>query len=228
MDESIIISSTVLAGQENIFRSCLRSFTTNLTGIQWQKSKIILNIDPTSKQEADADAFSAICNQYSGDCLVLPQTQANFPEALERVWYRAISCDAKYFLHMEGDWELMQPVSYQQLCKPLDRPEVYSTTLRYYSFTKPKLCLMPSVWQSDIAAQLMQDGFPRTINPEAELRERLRLLNFSRRRAKDTQLINVHWPPKPSQAVLRDLGTPFKRKNKLRGNGIGKGYTHIT
>lgn len=227
MANKIVLTSTVLAGQQSLFKACLESFHQNLSGIDFNTLHMVLNVDPTINHQADRKPFEAILEPLVQTYQVRAAGTANFPTALEGVWRKALWLKPTYIFHIEGDWLLDKPVKFSDLVEPLEQPECYATTLRYYSFKEPKLCLMPSVWKAEYIEQFLGKGLDPEINPEWELRSRVKDINKARVVEKKKQLFNCHFPRLPQRKVLIDLGTYWKKGTGLRANGIGKNYTHI-
>lgn len=223
----IVITCTVLAGQQGLFKACIESFQKNLLGIDFNSLHMCLNIDSTGNHQADRKPFEAILEGVFKTYQVRAAGTANFSFALEAVWRKALWMNPKYILHIEGDWLLEKQVKFSDLVEPLLDPECYATTLRYYPFKEPKLCLMPSLWKSQYIEQFLGKGLNTQINPEWELRSRVKEINKDRVQNKQKQIYNCHFPKLPQRKVLIDLGTDWKRGTGLRANGIGKNYTQI-
>lgn len=198
----------------------LVSFRANLCGVDWEQSRIFINIDPIPGDDSDAtaDVILSMIDRNFGEChRYCLAIEPNFAAALKWCWTEAttgnqqLATDNSIF-HLEDDWELLEPIEIASLIELLDvdsalDPALSCVNLRHRSdfpAEMDKLFLAPGLWRTDAIATLAQ-RLNQTENPEVQLHA---MGGFKSRR----------FPAEQDRIVLKDLGRDWLAAHGLRRN----------
>lgn len=218
--------TTTAMSRPRVLEATLKSFTQKLKGVDFENSRLIINIDPLPPNIKRKETIAVAKSFFKNVEYNLPKTP-NFTAAVNWTWSRA---KTEYIFHLEDDWELLRPVPVEKLIKKFDEiPGLLQIILRAYRYAYKTCALSPSIIHSrmyrKIAGRLNEE-----INPEAQLRgERFGLIMPRRGKASFTSRgrIIVH-PAKPRQVILKDLGRAWINKTRYKKSGGGKKARFLT
>ena len=134
-----------------IHDQCFRSYTENITGVNWKQSTLYMNIDPlpcVTQKEWDAMQIKriesvSIAKKYFGNVEVKLPENPNYTRAYNWVYSNA---KTEYILNLEDDWALIRKVDIKALIKPFEETRtLYEVVLRAYTYHYPCTCTSPAI-----------------------------------------------------------------------------------
>ena len=99
----------------DILNRTLESFKRNLIGDY--PCRMIINIDPVGEHQ-NAQEVVDVCKKYFNVPVIRFADKPSFPYAFLWCWQNAFS---EYVLHLEDDWELLEPIWLQDMINELGR-----------------------------------------------------------------------------------------------------------
>lgn len=179
------------------------SFVRNLTGVDWQGSERIINLDGCWAefwQYIQADAFG----DFPGATRLHPSTWESFPAAVKWLFRQPSS---EYFFHLEDDWQLLTQVDIADLIGVLEADATLScVNLRAYSgINDDRICLSPALWRTE-HARAIADRLGDHEDPELQLR------NGAAKGFRGTV-----WPIRRAR-IVKDIGREWMRDHGLVKN----------
>ena len=127
-----------------------KSFYDNLTGVDFSKSTLYLNIDPLPKFEntkIKKDKINEcikVAKKYFGKLVVNTPRYPNYTQAYNWVWSKP---KGEFIFNLEDDWELIEKVSIFDLLYYFDNmPNLYEVVLRAYSYIYTCCCTSPCIF----------------------------------------------------------------------------------
>tara|TARA_B100001778_G_C18597478_1_gene635526 strand:- start:1140 stop:1766 length:627 start_codon:yes stop_codon:yes gene_type:complete len=157
--------TTTACSRPEILRKTYESFSSNLTGIDFSKSTLYINIDPVPEAEKQ-QATLEVAKSFFGNVVHRTPDKPNFTAAVNWLWSQA---DSDYIFHLEDDWELLRSIGMNDVLKRFDDPDILEVAFRAYKYPYKSLCLSPSVWRKSLykrfAGKLNEE-----LNPEVQLR----------------------------------------------------------
>jgi len=210
--ENLEITTTACAGTIPL-EATYQSFQKNLLDVNWASARLYINVDPVPKAISVEDTL-AVARKYFPNIEVRTPDNPCFPAAVKWLWQQPKN---PYFLHLEWDWELMEPISIHKYLDILNRSDRYAVNFQCYGFKGNRPCLLPGFWKTNIAKELsnqMSDGD----DPEKQVR---RLLEQGYR-----LLVNEHYP---EHKVVKDIGREWRKQQGYeKNNGMELYFTHWT
>jgi len=138
--------TTTACNRIDIIEKTYKSFTENLTGVDWNKSTLYINIDPVPYNydiEKDRDAIVEMCHKYFGYVVANRPIQPNFTRAYNWIWSHATK---DIILNLEDDWELIKQIDIDILLQYFKNiSTLYQVVLRAYTYHYPCTCASPSL-----------------------------------------------------------------------------------
>jgi len=142
---------------------CFRSFAQNLCGVELDKCRLFLNIDPVPADRTSTEVIR-IAASYFGDVVVNEPMEPSFPKAVK--WCFSQPDPLGICVHIEADWELLQPVNVPVLSM-ISRGVLNLRAHAHFGQTK-RCFLSPGIWRS-AAMRMVGDGLDGESNPEVNL-----------------------------------------------------------
>lgn len=233
----IDIAVTVPATRRpEILKTTLNSFFTK--GFSKSGScrlRFFVNIDPVGP--STSDEVEKEIKQYTDHILFFNPDEANFSEAVGRIWHAAVNHYVPDFVfHLEDDWELRNELNFDNLIRIFCKyPRLASLRLNAFisgdAFTKnwnlripwngvfyeypdnlKQFCITghPTLYRPQIVSAML-DGFDTKKNPEKQHYPRLK--EFF-----DQYTWGVYGLP-GTGPVVRDIGRSWMVKNGYRKKG---------
>ena len=204
--------TTTATCRPKILETTYASFTTNLLGINFNKSTLYLNIDPIPPKH-DPQEVVKVAKNFFGEVVVNIPEIPNFCQAVRWCW-----CQPRgyYFFHLEDDWTLDQKISMDLVKKRLSKGGkwCFGINLRAYKYMHNRICLSPCLLKTSIAREIALDLNP-ALNPEKQLRPKS-YTNANGGRAR--RYFNIHYP---ISEIITDIGRKWLKKAKYeRGKDI--------
>jgi hypothetical protein len=103
---------TIVCGRRpDLLTQTLASFMEKIIS-NFPSGTVYANIDPFCGTEADGDACEMLLRENFSDVVIMRPETPSFGAAVKSLWQRPTS---PYFLHMEDDWEVLYPVTEDQI-----------------------------------------------------------------------------------------------------------------
>lgn len=210
--------TTTAVARPNILDKTLRSFSSNLKGINLKNCRIIINIDPLPKNVKRKEVVK-IAGRYFGDVLYNLPNKPNFTAAYNWVWSNA---ETDYIFNLEDDWKLKVEVDVPFLLEYFNKnKKLLQVILRAYRYRYRTCALSPSIIHRRLYSAV-GGNLNININPEAQLRgEKFGIKMPHRGKKNKYRLIRVY-PKRSKKVILQDLGRSWIMKTKFRKSGGGK------
>ncbi len=228
---------TLVCGRRpDLLRQTLDTFTDRIIS-NFPSGIVYANIDPFCGTEPEGDACENLIRERFDRVEITRPERASFGAAVKRLWQKPQS---SFFLHMEDDWEALEPVFPQEIEDRLsgqvvqvqlsarDRPHLphrYSYRMSWVTFLglkvakkthfdRPLFSTSPSFIEREFARRCA-DMMDPELDPEKQLyAEGQELGAFTRGYLNHPLLADGR------RAVVRDLGRPW-----LARQGITKRIT---
>lgn len=156
--------TTTAMRRPDILDKTYASFVSKLTGINYSKSTLYINIEPFPDEVPIKDVIK-VAQKYFGTVVPNFPKECNFTIAVKWCWSQV---KGDYAFHLEDDWILMNKVKIAQLIRRCKDP-VVQVALRAYSYTYNKIVLSPSLITGDFVRRV-SEKLDITSNPEVQLR----------------------------------------------------------
>ena len=208
-----------------IIRRSLESFRANLGGVDWDRSRCCVNLDPIPRNAVNPARLTAIVDAIAG---VFPTfsladvhfaRKPNFARAVKWAWTAPTGCFGDRFFYLQMDWILTRRVSIADLVALLDRDDGrIAVNLRAHRANmRERLCLSPVLIRRSTARELA-DAMTDADGPEAQLRPP----SFRRGgRSLAVGLQSLHWP---ADRVVEDIGRDWMDREGFVKDG-GSNFT---
>ena len=198
------------------------SFCSNLKGVDFKSSKLIINIDPLPEfQTNKIDEVLKVANKYFGNVIYNTPNVANFPLALKWIWSNV---DTEYSFNLEDDWILKKTVNIRNLITTLESSKrAIGVSLNAYTFNANKFrfrlspCILEGNWVRKVYPYL--NG---KMCPEQQIRKTI---------PKSLIKPMLNYPPYSSKEggvkIVTDTGRKWREKRNLHrnDNGTKTGFT---
>ena len=228
MDDIPLEFTTTATCRSSLIDRTYNSFHKNLTGVDWKKSTLYVNIDPIGG-ECEPSEIIKICQNYFGNVVYnLPKT-CNFCAGHKWTWQQPTG---QFFFTLQEDWVLKIPVSIRALHGKLSlngdfeskQNRTVIVTLRAYSTIKDtRVCLSPGMvmtrWAKYIAEKM-----DTTKNPEKQCRPWTGQNIVGKNR---TNYIGLQHPPVTRAVMVIDTGRDWMIKNGWHRPGGQGAFTFI-
>ena len=170
------VTTTAMARPKLVERT-YKSFTSNLRGVDWDKSILWINIDPfpydTQEEykeiEKNVEELIEMASNYFG------KVEANFPEkpnytnAYAYVWGNA---ETDVILNLEDDWSLNRPIHIRKLMQHFENCNtLYEVVFRAYNYFYPCTCTSPGLLHKKYYKAVAKK-FDAKRNPETQTHSR--------------------------------------------------------
>lgn len=189
-----------------IARDTFASFAENLRGVDFRASRLYLNIDPVPTTAAWSEVVRAAHSVFGDVRSRLPDSPC-FPAAVKWCWQQP---GGEFFVHLEEDWLLRQPVEIGEMLALLQAdPGLSVVNLRAYPHNDDRICLAPGLWRT-AHAKAIAEKMRTDANPEMQLR-RARPNN-----PHGDLHLGYRGMQYPAQIVLKDIGRAWMATMGLR------------
>ena len=176
MSEKIDICTTA-AIRPQLLDHTFNSFTKHMLHDK-SRYRLIINIDPIGEKLKRRDRELNIAKQYFDDVVFnFPETPG-FTKAVQWCWSQTT---AKYLLHLEDDWKLLQNINIDWMIEMLEQYKLTSLRLSKERIGKskhsnkfgfiywPKISLNPTLFKGNFVRQV-EPLMNMSQNPEKQLR----------------------------------------------------------
>ena len=148
----MIIDCTCTAmPRPKIHEECFRTYTQNITGVDWGNSTLYINIDPfpndsfAEKELIKEKSLESIeiGKKYFGSVVYNLPHIPNYTAAYNWVWKNAQS---ELILNLEDDWALNRKIDIHDFINHFEECKtLYEVVLRAYSYKYPCTCTSPAI-----------------------------------------------------------------------------------
>ena len=201
--------TTTACARPEIHEKTYRSFVKNLTGIEWGRSTLYINIDPLP-EGANRDDCVSVAREYFGKVVPRLPDKPNYSLAYKWLW-----CQPKkeFFFNLEDDWKKKKKIDIHLLIASLKASRyVVAAPLRAYKYHYKTCPTSPSLYRRDffigVSKYLRGDK-----NPETQLHNYIDGMYKQTGVAKRSRMVAV-WPRE--RVVVKDIGRQWSDE---------KGYT---
>jgi hypothetical protein len=144
---------TLVCGRRpDLLALTLASFGEKIIG-NFPSGTVYANIDPFCGTEADGDACEALLREHFSDVVITRPGTPSFGAAVKALWQKPTS---PYFLHMEDDWDVLHPVSADQVDRRLSDKVAQVQLSSRDSLYLPKTYAYKTTWRSLFGLKLLK------------------------------------------------------------------------
>ena len=154
---------TTAMARPKIVNKTFKSFTGNISGIDFDKTTLYINIEPLPDPSMREDVI-IVAHKYFGRVIYRTPDEANFTKAIEWLWGTATE---EFIFHLEDDWALNKKVDINDMLDFFKEEDTKQVVFRAYKYAYNKMCLSPSIIRSSWAKRFK---FDTSLNPEVQLR----------------------------------------------------------
>lgn len=202
--------TTTACNRPSVLNSTYSSYSKNLRGVDFEKSTLYLNVDP-SPDSTNIDRVEEVAKRYFGEVIVNYPRVSNFSAAA--FWcFSQVKGDV--FFHLEDDWHLTRAVDIHHVISKLGTHNLQCILNKKRTPSSLREMGEPSFVPSLIATKYWQKylvGFNLGLNPEHQMKVRFR--------NKSTGLFenrSVYYDQ--FRELSKDIGRPWLAKNGLARN----------
>ena len=202
--------TTTACNRPEILEQTYQSYTRNLNNIDFKKSTLYINIDPTPNNTNILSVVN-VAKKYFGNVVYNIPNEPNFAQAI--LWcFQQVK--GEYFFHLEDDWNLMREVNIHDMIGIIKSPNIFQCILNKKNIN-PKELYEPAFIHSlfltkivKVYLQLMNNES----NPESQMKNIYRQNIFHIQKYKSQPFL-------PNIELSRDIGREW-----LKSNGIKRDY----
>jgi len=219
--------TTTACNRPELLFQTYKSYTSKLKGINFQKSTLYINIDPSPNNE-NINKVIDVCQKFFGKVITRIPKKANFTYA---VWWCFNQPKGKYFFHLEDDWELMEEIHIKDIIERMENNNALLLSLNKDKMhwsgkvkgvmksahhfkepkngLKPEPALVPGLWNKNNFKKIFLETFNIYHNPEHTLKVKWRknwrknLENFP----------VIFW--KPGIEISKDIGREWREERNI-------------
>ncbi len=199
--------TTTAVARPKIVNRTYQSFSKNLKGVDFKKSRLFINIDPLPTT-VDRQEVVAVAEQYFGEVVANMPDVGNYTAAYNWVWPNA---ETEHIFNLEDDWLLTEEIDVQKMLKWFRKKEnLYEVALRAYPYHYDKTPTSPSIMHERFY-KAIGGNLDESLNPEVQLRGN----PFGLDQIDASKVVAM-----PKHVVLQDIGRdwiesqPFQRPPK--------------
>lgn len=212
--------TTTACNRPELLYETYKSFSQNLTGIDFDDCTVHINVDPMPNAEGREEAVG-VADHFFGTVNARLPDEASFPEAVRWTWSQV---KGRYWFNLEDDWEVVEEVDVPRLIHMLEstsNPPAFQIVLRHsrchgphWVKNKPELehihdpGLPPMIADMERLKPVVEN-FDLDRNPEKWFRH---WYNIS-----DTEAAPYMWPSSP---ITNDIGREWREIRGLVKSGI--------
>jgi hypothetical protein len=202
----VCVTSTIRA---DLLSLTLRSFHSQLFKY-YSETRIIANLDPLySPTQSEVNSCVDLLRHFDSDCnpIIFQPKNPDFNGAVRRLWTEVVTAvhTEPYFLHLEDDWFLCQPISPPQVENHLANESVGAVRLFLKRFNElsqeSAFSLNPCFIKTSLAKSAL-DNWEITCDPE-KLVSALKL---------GTTIL--YSPPISTLPTVLDIGTSWRKGHR--------------
>ena len=199
--------TTTACNRPAILNRTYNSFTTNMKGIDFKKSILYINVDPTPNS-INITKVGQIAKKYFGSVIIHYPPKPNFAKAV--IWCFS-QVKNKYFFHLEDDWLLLKYVNMNSI---INRMEEDKNNHICFFRKMPKMNqrilytpkLIPGLHRTEIT-KLFLKKMTTNKNPEAQMK-------YIYNKLKSQGNCNYKYIP-TTRKLVRDIGRDWLRKKNI-------------
>jgi len=200
----IEVTTTAMPRPE-VLEKTYRSFTKNITGVDWTKSICYINIDPLPGKKKEVEETEKVAQKFFGKVVSRKPKAANYTLAYKWLWSQP---KKKFFINIEDDWELLEKISLEALLRGFDKSKI-AVPLRAYSYLYQTCPTSPSVYRTSFFKNV-SDFMKGEENPETQLHEYINQ-NYKKYADKKHRIVNIY-PYGEWRLVVKDIGREWMDK----------------
>lgn len=215
INENTLSVTTTAMPRPEILEATYASFTKNLSGIDFRKVSLYINIDsfPENRDAYKKQAVVEIARHFFGNVVVnMPETPC-FSAAVQWCFSKVTT---PYNLHLEDDWELVDPIRLSVINQFFILPRIQQVAFRSRGDVRQDFFLCPSIIRGSFCRE-MAEKMTGTENPEVEIRA---IKNRDKIYRKESFMM---YPFDTQALIVRDLGRSW-----IKESGYVRGGTHFT
>jgi hypothetical protein len=162
---NIDFTTTAMARPE-ILEQTYQSFSENLRGLDLNKCRLFINIDPLP-EGVNRNGCIVVAKKYFKEVVVNLPEEPNYTAAYNWLWS---SAESEFIFNLEDDWRLAVEVRWSDLIAYFKKyPQLLSVALRAYRYDYKSCPTSPSVMHRRFYGAV-GGNLDETINPESQLR----------------------------------------------------------
>lgn len=224
---------TTATCRPKIVDATYRSFVEKMSGVNWKRSTLYINIDPMPEGR-DPQAIIDIGKKYFGKVEANVPEKAHFTKALHWCFQQP---QEEMFFYLQDDWRLVKRVKIQDLKVMLNsdvryskysnkRAKVINVVLRAYSAIRDnRICLSPSLINTEWAKEY-SNRLDFSLNPERQFRPKSKV-NQGGGQASSPLHVGVQFPKDPRWGIyVKDLGRGWLKHNGFKRNAKAWNFNH--
>lgn len=201
---NFISFATTACNRPGLIRRTYESFTKRLTGIDFDKTTLYINIDPAPHPH-NRQYVIDMAKEFFGTVVANMPDEASFPGAVQWTWRQV---KTPFIFNLEDDWILLRNVNLTREIGIMRKERnLVQTSLRAYNGMKyEKICLSPSILRTDICAYAAE-RLDLRYNPEIQMRSVDTL-------GRKVRKCNIRVIPKGIKAptIIKDTGRAWAKK----------------
>jgi hypothetical protein len=210
MSKIVLEFTTTACNRPSVLNSTYSSYSKNLKGVDFEKSRLYLNVDP-SPDSTDIDKVEEVAKRYFGEVIVNYPTTSNFSAA---AFWCFSQVKGDMFFHLEDDWHLTREVDIHRMISKLGNSNLQCILNKKRTPATSRERGEPSFVPSLISTRYWQKylvGFDLSSNPEYQMKTKFR--------NKSTALFeNRSVDYDSSKELSKDIGRLWLTKNGLARN----------
>lgn len=201
-----MIFTTTSYNAPEILNRTYESFHQNLLGIDWDASRLIINVDPIP-DSVSMDECLVVARRWFPEVNINLSTTPSFPKALYWCWSQV---DEEWWFNLEYDWLLMEPVHIDKLMDKLKlRASKCCYNLRAYLHIGHSANLMPGLWHRNSYVEKFLKNYRFDRNPEDQIISK-----------KVPGM--MHYPAK--SIIIKDIGRKYLETTKWKRDPSAAGF----
>lgn len=199
--------TTTACNRPEILEKTYKSFTTNLKDINFNKSTLYINIDP-SPDNNNITKNIEIAKKYFGKVIYNLPKESNFAEAI--LWcFNQVK--GEFFFHLEDDWILLREINIDNMIKLIKNEKLQCILNKKNIHELYEPSFIPSLFYTKII-KIYINLMDNKSNPECQMKEIFRSNLYDIQKYKSI-------PYLPGYELSRDIG-----RNWLLQNGLERDY----
>lgn len=218
--------TTTACNRPEILFQTYKSYTSNLKGIDFTKSTLYINIDPSPNNE-NINKVVNVCYKFFGKVVTKIPKNPNFTHAVRWLFEQP---KGKYFFHLEDDWVLTEEIHIKDIIERMENNNALLLSLNKdkmqwsgkvkgvmksaHHFKKPKNglkpepALVPGLWNANHVKNHFLENFNMKHNPEHNIKV------LWRHNVNNIQKYPViYW--KPGTEISKDIGREWREERNI-------------
>jgi len=160
--------TTTATNRIEIVEKCYQSFYENLLGVDWKKSRLLINVDPVPEANVNISKWTKMICKYFGNHIICVPEKPNYTQAYKWCYECA---NTKLIFNLEDDFILIKKIDIEKemISHFENNNQLYSVSLRVYPWHYKSVPTSPQVLHKRFYKPVGK-GLDPDINPEVQLR----------------------------------------------------------